>query len=53
VSWEVQVGYQEKMTLRKSSEALAQAGQRGVGISVPEGAQEPWRCGTQGHGQWA
>ena len=23
------------------------------GVVVPEGAQETWRCGTEGCGQWA
>lgn len=25
----------------------------GGGVPVPGGVQEPWRCGTGGHGQWA
>ena len=24
-----------------------------VGVTVPGGAQELWRCGTEGRGQWA
>jgi len=32
---------------------LAQAAQGGGGVTVPGGVQEPWRCGTEGHGQWA
>ena len=24
-----------------------------VGIAVPAGVPEPWRCGTEGGGQWA
>ena len=47
---EVQVGYQEKLILRKSSEVLAQAAQVGGGVTIPEGVQEVWRCGTEGHG---
>jgi len=23
------------------------------GVTVPGGAPEPWRCGTEGRGQWA
>ena len=23
------------------------------GVAVPGGVQEPWRCGTEGRGQWA
>ena len=23
------------------------------GVTVLGGVQEPWRCGTEGHGQWA
>ena len=23
------------------------------GVTVPGGIKEPWRCGTEGHGQWA
>ena len=38
---------------QKSGEAVAQATQGGRGVTVPGGAQEPWRCGTAGHGQWA
>ena len=25
----------------------------GGGVTVPGGVQEPWRCGTEGRGQWA
>jgi len=31
-----------------SGNALAQAAQGGV--ANPGGVQEPWRCGTEGHG---
>ena len=24
-----------------------------MGVTVLGGGQEPWRCGTEGHGQWA
>ena len=36
--------------LRKSGDALAQAAQRGGGVTVPGGIQEKSRCGTEGHG---
>ena len=36
-----------------SGEALAQAAQGSGGVTVPGGVQEVWRCGTEGHGQWA
>ena len=26
---------------------------RGDGVTVPGGVKEPWRCGTEGRGQWA
>ena len=26
---------------------------QGGGVTVPGGAQELWRCGTEGRGQWA
>ena len=32
---------------------MAQAAQGNGGVFVPGGVQEPWRCGTWGHGQWA
>jgi len=25
----------------------------GGGVTVPGGGPEPWRCGTEGRGQWA
>jgi len=25
----------------------------GSGVTVPGGTQKTWRCGTEGHGQWA
>ena len=28
------------------------AAQGGGGVTVPGGAQEMWRCGTEGCGQW-
>ena len=46
---ELQAGYEEKILLRKSSEALAQAAQGGDGVTIPGGVQEPCRCGTEGH----
>ena len=33
--------------------ALAQAAQRGGGVTIPGGVQELCRCGTEGCGQWA
>ena len=39
----------KKITLWKSGEALAQAAQGG-GVTIPEGVQETWRCGTEGPG---
>ena len=27
--------------------------QGGGGVTVSGRVQEPWRCGTEGHGQWA
>jgi len=35
------------------SDAVAQDAQGGGGVTVPAGVQEPWRCGTEGCGQWA
>ena len=52
-SGEVKVGYYEQFLLRKSSEALEWAAQGGGGIAIPRGVPEPWRCGTEGRGQWA
>lgn len=37
----------------KSDEVLAQPAQGGGKVTVPGGVQETWRCGTEGHGQWA
>ena len=45
-----QVGYWEKLHLRKSGEALAQATQGGGGVTISGVVQEPCRCGTEGHG---
>lgn len=36
--------------LRKSGEVLEQAPRGGGEVTVPVGLQEPWRCGTYGHG---
>ena len=33
-----------------SGEALAEAAQRGGGVTVPGSVQEPCGCGTEGHG---
>ena len=52
-SGKVQVEYQEEFLLRKSGGAQAQAAQEGGGVNIPRGVQEPWRYGTEGHGQWA
>ena len=32
---------------------MAQAAQGGGGVTIPGGVQEPYGCGTEGHGQWA
>ena len=32
---------------------MAQAAQGGGEVTVPGGVQEPRRCGTERHGQWA
>ena len=29
------------------------AAQGGGGVTVPGGVPEPWRCGSEGRGQWA
>jgi len=47
-----QAGYWEKFLLRKSGNVLAQAAQRGGGVTIPGGDQEPWRCGTERRGQY-
>jgi len=36
--------------LRKSSDAAAQAAQRGGGVTIPGDVQNPWRCGTEERG---
>ena len=46
---EVQVAYYKKFLLRKSGEVLEQTVQRGGGVTVPGGVQEPWMCGTEEH----
>jgi len=46
------IGSKDKFHLR-SCEALAEAAQGGGGVTVPESVEELWRCGTEGHGQWA
>jgi len=50
VPGEVQVGYLEKL-LRRSSDAVAQLPREVV--TIPGDIQGPWRCGTEGRGQWA
>ena len=32
---------------------LAEAAQGGGEVTIPGGVPEPWRCGTEGCGQWA
>lgn len=32
---------------------MAQAVQGSGRVTIPVGVQEMWRCGTEGHGQWA
>ena len=39
--------------LQKSGEAVAQVAHGGGGVTVLGGIQKPWRCGTEGCGQWA
>ena len=46
---EAQVEYQEKF-LQKSGQMLEWAAQGSVGVTIPGGVQEPWRCGTKEHG---
>lgn len=41
----------KKILLRENGEALAQAAQGGGGVTIPVGVPEPWRRGTEGHGQ--
>ena len=53
VPGQVQVGYQEKVLLQKSSQVLEWAAQGGSGIIIPGGVQEQWRCDTEEHGQGA
>ena len=47
VPGEVQTGYQEKFIL-----VLEQAAQGDGGDTIPGCFQEPFGCGTEGHGQW-
>ena len=32
---------------------MAQGAQGGGRVTVPGGVHEPWRCGTEGRGEWA
>jgi len=41
-----QAGYWEKFLLRKSGNALAQAAQRGGGVTIPGGIQGQAGCGS-------
>jgi len=34
-------------------QAMEQAAQGGGGFTVPGGVRGPWKCGTEGCGQWA
>ena len=36
----------------KNGGAVAWTAQGGGAVTIPGGVQEPWRCGTWGHGQW-
>ena len=47
---EVQIGYYEKIILRKNGEALEKAAQGGGGGTIPGDVQETCRCGTERHG---
>ena len=51
VSWESQVGYEEKSLFQKMCTDTDCPG--GGGVTVPGGVPDLWRCGTEGHGQWA
>jgi len=53
VPGELQIEFKEKILLRKSGEALAQAAQGGGRVTVPGSVQELWRCSTEGHSEWA
>ena len=43
---EVQVGHDQKFLLKEGGEALAQAAQGGVGVTIPGAVQEPWHWGS-------
>ena len=43
----------KKLLHRKSGKAVAQAAQGSSQLTIPEGVQETFRCGTEGHGEWA
>ena len=47
------VRYWDKFLIRKSGEVVAQTALGlGGGVTVPGGAREMWRCGTEGCGRW-
>lgn len=50
---EVQTVYQETIFLGKGGGDVAQAAKGGDGITIHGSVAEPWRCGTEGYGQWA
>ena len=51
VEMSFRVDIRKKFLLRKSSDVVAQAAQRGGRVSVPQGVQGMWRRGTEGRGQ--
>jgi len=42
-----------KISSRKKWSVTGTAAQGGGGLTIRGGVQEPWRCGTEGRGQWA
>ena len=49
----LRLGIMKKNYSLKECNALAQAAQGRGEVIIPGGVQEPWRYGTEGHGQWA
>ena len=46
-------GWMLGKTSQKKHQELAQAAQGYDAVTVHGSVQEPWRCGTEGRGQWA
>jgi len=42
-----------KICYPKERSGTGTAAQGGGGVTIPGGAPDPWRCGTEGCGQWA